>query len=125
MICNKPGRICYGSEGFGLSSLHNDDVGFAGATATATDTAATATATATATIATTTATATATTTAAAATTTTTTNNNNNNNNPVLLLSCYGCIFHGTENSPQLCQNFEISGRGYSAMKSGFRSGKSR
>jgi hypothetical protein len=32
MICNIPGRICYGSENFGLGSLHDDDVGFAGAT---------------------------------------------------------------------------------------------
>jgi hypothetical protein len=32
MICNIPGRICYGSENFGLSSLHDDSVGFAGAT---------------------------------------------------------------------------------------------
>jgi hypothetical protein len=30
MICNIPGRICYGSENFGLSSLHDDCVGFAG-----------------------------------------------------------------------------------------------
>jgi hypothetical protein len=30
MICNIPGRICYGSENFGLSSLHGDYVGFAG-----------------------------------------------------------------------------------------------
>jgi hypothetical protein len=29
MICNIPGRICYGSENFGLSSLHDDSVGFA------------------------------------------------------------------------------------------------
>ena len=27
---------------------------------------------------------------------------------VLLLGCYGCIFHGTGNSAQLCQNFGIS-----------------
>jgi hypothetical protein len=32
MICNIPGRICYGSENFVLGSLHDDDVGFAGAT---------------------------------------------------------------------------------------------
>jgi hypothetical protein len=32
MICNIPGRICYGSENFGLGSLNDDDVGFAGAT---------------------------------------------------------------------------------------------
>jgi hypothetical protein len=32
MICNIPGRVCYGSENFGLSSLHDDDVGFGGAT---------------------------------------------------------------------------------------------
>jgi hypothetical protein len=32
MICNIQWRICYGSENFGLSSLHYDDVGFAGAT---------------------------------------------------------------------------------------------
>jgi hypothetical protein len=32
MICEIPGRICYGSENFGLSSLHDDYVGFAGAT---------------------------------------------------------------------------------------------
>jgi hypothetical protein len=32
MICNIPGRICYGSENFGLGSLHVDDVGFTGAT---------------------------------------------------------------------------------------------
>jgi hypothetical protein len=30
-------------------------------------------------------------------------------NPVFLLGCYGCIFHRTENSAQLCQNFRISG----------------
>ena len=30
---------------------------------------------------------------------------------VLLLGCYGCIFHGTGNSAQLCQNFGISGGG--------------
>ena len=24
---------------------------------------------------------------------------------VFLLGCYGCIFHGTGNSAQLCQNF--------------------
>jgi len=28
---------------------------------------------------------------------------------VFLLGCYGCIFHGTGNSAQLCQNFGISG----------------
>jgi hypothetical protein len=32
MICNITGCICYGSENFGLSSLHDDYVGFAGAT---------------------------------------------------------------------------------------------
>jgi hypothetical protein len=32
MICNIPGSIYYGSEIFGLGSLHDDDVGFAGAT---------------------------------------------------------------------------------------------
>jgi hypothetical protein len=32
MICNITGRICYGSENFGLGSLRDDDVGFAGAT---------------------------------------------------------------------------------------------
>jgi hypothetical protein len=32
MICNKPGRIFYGSENFVLGSLHDYDVGFAGAT---------------------------------------------------------------------------------------------
>jgi hypothetical protein len=32
MICDIPGRICYGSENFGLGSLHDDDVGFVGAT---------------------------------------------------------------------------------------------
>jgi hypothetical protein len=32
-------------------------------------------------------------------------------NPVFLLVCYGCIFHGTGNSAQLCQNFGISGVG--------------
>jgi hypothetical protein len=32
IICNIPGRIYYGSENFGLGSLHDDDVGFAGAT---------------------------------------------------------------------------------------------
>jgi hypothetical protein len=31
--------------------------------------------------------------------------------PVFWLSCYGCIFHGTGNSAQLCQNFGISGGG--------------
>ena len=30
---------------------------------------------------------------------------------VFLLGCYGCIFHGTWNSAQLCQNLGISGRG--------------
>jgi hypothetical protein len=29
--------------------------------------------------------------------------------PVFLLGCYGCIFHGTGNSAQLCQNFGILG----------------
>ena len=28
-----------------------------------------------------------------------------------MLGCYGCIFHGTGNSAQLCQNFGISGGG--------------
>jgi hypothetical protein len=32
IICNIPGRICYGSENFVLGSLHDDDVGFSGAT---------------------------------------------------------------------------------------------
>jgi hypothetical protein len=32
MICNIPGRIYYASENFGLSALHDDYVGFAGAT---------------------------------------------------------------------------------------------
>jgi hypothetical protein len=31
--------------------------------------------------------------------------------PVFLLGCYECIFHGTGNSAQLCQNFRISGGG--------------
>jgi hypothetical protein len=31
--------------------------------------------------------------------------------PIFLLGCYGCIFHGTGNSAQLCQNFGISGGG--------------
>jgi hypothetical protein len=31
-------------------------------------------------------------------------------NPIFLLG-YGCIFHGTENSAQLCHNFRISGGG--------------
>jgi hypothetical protein len=31
--------------------------------------------------------------------------------PVFLLGCYGCIFHGTGNSAQLYQNFEIWGGG--------------
>jgi hypothetical protein len=30
---------------------------------------------------------------------------------VFLLGCYRCIFHGTGNSGQLCQNFGISGGG--------------
>ena len=30
---------------------------------------------------------------------------------VFLLGCCGCIFHGTGNSAQLCQNFGISGGG--------------
>ena len=30
---------------------------------------------------------------------------------LLGLGCYGCIFHGTGNSAQLCQNFGISGGG--------------
>jgi hypothetical protein len=29
----------------------------------------------------------------------------------VLLGCYGCIFHGTGNSVQLCQNLGISGVG--------------
>jgi len=32
MICYIPGGICYGSENFGLGSLHDDCVGLAGAT---------------------------------------------------------------------------------------------
>jgi hypothetical protein len=32
MICNIAGRICYGSENFVLVCLHDEDVGFAGAT---------------------------------------------------------------------------------------------
>ena len=32
MICYVPGCICYGSENFGLGSLHDDYVGLAGAT---------------------------------------------------------------------------------------------
>ena len=32
MICYIPGCICYGSENFGLGSLHDEYVGFAGAT---------------------------------------------------------------------------------------------
>jgi hypothetical protein len=32
MICYKPECICYGSENFGLGSLHDDYVGLAGAT---------------------------------------------------------------------------------------------
>jgi hypothetical protein len=32
--------------------------------------------------------------------------------PVFLLGCYGCIFHGTGNSAQLCQNFGILGEGF-------------
>jgi hypothetical protein len=31
--------------------------------------------------------------------------------PVFLLGGYGCIFYGTGNSAQLCQNFGISGEG--------------
>jgi hypothetical protein len=31
--------------------------------------------------------------------------------PVFWLGCNGCIFHGTWNSAQLCQNFGISGKG--------------
>jgi hypothetical protein len=31
--------------------------------------------------------------------------------PVFWLGCYGCIFHGTGNSAQLCQNFGITGEG--------------
>jgi hypothetical protein len=31
--------------------------------------------------------------------------------PVFWLRCYGCVFHGTGNSAQLCQNFGISGWG--------------
>jgi hypothetical protein len=30
---------------------------------------------------------------------------------ILLLGCYGCIFHGTGNLVQLCQNFGIPGGG--------------
>jgi hypothetical protein len=37
--------------------------------------------------------------------------------PIFLLACYGCIFHGTRNSAQLCQNFGITwGRGGSAYQ---------
>jgi len=32
MICYIPGCICYGSENFGLRSLHDEYVGLAGAT---------------------------------------------------------------------------------------------
>jgi hypothetical protein len=32
MICYIPGCICYGSENFGLGSLHDDSVGPAGTT---------------------------------------------------------------------------------------------
>jgi hypothetical protein len=32
MICYIPGCICYGSENFGLGSLHDDCVGLSGAT---------------------------------------------------------------------------------------------
>jgi len=32
MICYIPGCICYGSENFGLESLHDDCVGLAGET---------------------------------------------------------------------------------------------
>jgi len=32
MICYIPGCICYGSENFGLGSLHDDYVGLAGTT---------------------------------------------------------------------------------------------
>jgi hypothetical protein len=32
VICYIPGCICYGSENFGLGSLHDDYVGLAGAT---------------------------------------------------------------------------------------------
>ena len=32
MVCYIPGCICYGSENFGLGSLHDDYVGLAGAT---------------------------------------------------------------------------------------------
>jgi hypothetical protein len=31
MICYIPGCICYGSESFGLESLHDDCIGLAGA----------------------------------------------------------------------------------------------
>jgi hypothetical protein len=31
--------------------------------------------------------------------------------PIFWLGCYGCIFHGTGNSAQLCRNFGISGVG--------------
>jgi hypothetical protein len=30
-------------------------------------------------------------------------------NPIFLLGCYGCIFHGTGNLAQLCQNLGMSG----------------
>jgi len=32
MICYIPGCICYGSENFGMGSLHDDYVGLAGST---------------------------------------------------------------------------------------------
>jgi hypothetical protein len=32
MFCYIPGCICYGSENFGLGSLHDDSIGGAGAT---------------------------------------------------------------------------------------------
>jgi hypothetical protein len=36
--------------------------------------------------------------------------------PVFLLGCYGCIFHRTGNSAQLCQNFGISGGWFETPK---------
>ena len=32
MMCYIPGRVCYGSENFGLGSLHDNSVGFDGTT---------------------------------------------------------------------------------------------
>ena len=37
-------------------------------------------------------------------------------NALFLLGCYTCIFHGTGNSAQLCQNFGISGGGFEHHK---------